>query len=301
MGTPEKIELAEKIWLLNIGKELGQKLSIKDLPAILTKVKEIIFPLIEWLDKPAPARKRGMLFFGSRFLNVWLERSGRWFVNFGIHGPDPEKKVFYADSQQLAEIMIERLEEFLNLYLIDRNFLKELPFLRDIVLYDAMVLRVLARFFEDVEKQLQEREERIRLMKERLNLLGDFSQSLDPLLSQGRIISMKGYSIFNEDEHGSHRCTEDYLCPEALGLFWEVVKGLRSGGSDKYYEFISEYHLRSLKEILRRVGWIIEEIPKARSRGDIDAKSLFGCNSGRLPLTEKELGVLKKLVDSIET
>lgn len=297
MGTLKEIKLAEKIRLLSVGKKLGRNLDVKDLPFILEKVKTTILPLVEWLDKPARAKKRGVLFFESRFLNIWLERSGRWFINFGIYDPESEKRVCYVDSQELAEIMIEKQEDFLNLYLVDRNFLTELPFLRDIALYDAMVLRVLARFFEDVEKQLQEREERILLMKERLNLFNDFAQSLDLLKSQGKTVSINGYSIFNKDEHGSRRCTKDYFCPEALKPFWEVVKSLRSGGADKYEE-VSKYRFESLGSILQQADYWVREVAAAGSK---DAKSLFAYSSGRLPLTREELDVLKKLVDSITT
>lgn len=321
MGTPKKKyrrqrelvspTIAERFQMLEIGKKTGQELNFEKLPDVLEGAKGILLPLVSWLDKPifpeaefvnypAPKefqRKRGVRLFESGVIDIWLERSGMWFLRF--RGFDRPQAIFQeVDSRQLAEIMLQKSDDFLRRSLKEVSILEEMPFLKDVALYDTLFLRFLSQFFKTAKSLIEEREKRLRLMGEWLNLLDDFSQSLDPLISQGKTVSIKGYSIWEEHKRGTSRCTEDYLCPEALKPFWETLKSRHSVRS-KYREFVTEHSFESLEELLRRLGWIFEEIKRARSRDETSADSLFGSNTGRLEFTEEEIAVLKKLVDSI--
>jgi len=286
-------------------------LDLKKLPDVLETAKGILYPLVSWLDKPifpepkflnypVPKefrRKRGVRLFESGAINIWLQRSGMWFLRFYNSG-SPQSIFREVDSEQLAEVLLLYSDVFLNQSLRGRKILGEISFLKDVALYDVLVLRLLSQFFEAVKRLLKEREERLRLMSEWLNLLDDFNHSLDPLTGQGKEVSIKEYSIFGEDQHGYHRCTENYLCPEALEPSWEALKN-RYSTSSEYKEFVSEHRITSLKDFLQWLGWIFEEIEHARSKGEMDAASLFGRSTGRLELAEDEIAVLKELVASI--
>ena len=322
MGTPkrkvvvfEKVfespKLGEKIRLLEIGKETGKALNFAKLADVLEEAKKILLPLVEGLNKslssevvfinnPLPEiyqKKRGVHLFGSNFMDIWLERSGMWFLR--LRGLDGKRILREADSRQLAEIMIQRRDGFLKNFLSLRGagLLDEIPYLRNIVFYNAMFVQVLSEFFKSAEDLIKKREEKLRVMREWLELLGDFGKSLDPLLSQGKRAVLKSYGISEETERGASNYACSYLNAEALKPFWQVIK--KRGGERCFKEDISEYSFESLFDILRRMGWIVEDIEKAKSMGKTDANSIWGCNTGRLPFTEEELTVLKEFVSSI--
>lgn len=204
-----------------------------------------------------------------------------------------------VNSQQLAGIMFQKSNDFLERFLRDVSILGGIPFLKNITLYNVVFPWFLSQCFETVKVLVEAREKRLRIMRERLNLLYEFSQSLDPLVSKGKEVLIKGYSIYKEGERGRGRCTSDYLCSEALEPFWEVSKNRSSRCSGQYRENICEHSIESLEAFLLRIGYIFSEIKEADE--DADANSLFGRSSGRLPFIEEELMVLRKLVDSITT
>ncbi len=327
MGTPKKKHrrqkelvspiVAEKIRLLEEGKKMSQELKVGLLPDFFGRIKDILLPLIPWLDKPifpraafidhsVPKvfqRRRGVRVFDSGIIGIWLERSGKWFLRDSES--DHYETVYQeVDSQRLAEIMFQKSDYFLKRFSRDSVILEEVPFLKDIVFYNMMFVRFASQCFESVKVLVEAREKRLNIIKEWLNLLNEFGQSLDPLIGQGKNVLIKGYSIFEERKHGrrgTSRCTADYLCSEALNPFWEVSKGRHSrypqGG--EYREIVSDYTSESLEELLRRLSWICDEI-KETGEG-ADANSLFGRSTGRLSLTEGEIVVLRELVNSIIT
>lgn len=321
MGSPKKKNVsqkelkpptvAEKIRLLEIGKEIGRSQDFESLLDILEESKGILFPLVPWLDKPfllgeqfmgCPVpitfqKKRAIHLFSVNFLHIWLERSGKWLL--WIRGAGKDGFFRDANSRQLAEIMLQKSDDFLKEFIKDDNFLVELAFLKEIALYYAIFLSVLPQFFKAVMALVKEREKRLQIMRERLNLLDDFVQSLDPLISQGKEVSIKEYSIWRDHERGTSRYTGDYLCPEALKPFWEVIK--KQPKPMGYRQHIDEYCPGSLEDFFWRVCYFFEEIAGAKSRGHADANSLIGFNSGRLPFTEKELMIIEEIVDSITT
>ena len=301
--------IAEKIRLLNVGKETGQKLGAEALPDVLKGLRDILLPLIPWLDKPifpeaafvdchTPKifeRRRGVRLFESNIIDIWLERSGKWFLRFrGSHRPEiPYQE---TDSQQLAEILLQKSDDFLKWSLSDVGILESIPFLKNVALYDVMFLRLVSQCFKSVKSLIEEREKRLSVMMEWMNLLGEFNQSLDPLTINREGVSIKSYSIFKDNPGGFRRYTADYFYQEALKPFWEVLKD-QSRPESQYREFVTEFNFDSLGDLLLRFGWTFDEIKKTDK--DADAKYLFGRTSGRLPLTEEEIDALKKLIDSI--
>lgn len=320
MGSPKQENIgqkelksptvAEKIRLLEIGKETGQSLNLEGLSEVLEGVKRILLPLVPWLDKPlllrerfrdcpvpiAFLKKRALHLFGASFLHIWFERSGKWLL--WIRGTGERGFFRNANSRQLAEIMVQRHDDFLKNFLRGAGFLDEIPCLKKIAFYNAIFVHVLSQFFKSVEDLIKEREERLCVMREWLELLGDFGKSLDPLISQGKRAVLKNYGIWEETEHGTSNRAWSYFSPDALKPFWEVIEK-RGGERSGYKEHIDEYSFKSLFEILQRMGWIVEDIEKAKSIGKADADSLWGYNTGRLPFTEEEMAVLKEFAGSI--
>jgi len=320
MGTPKKKykaqkvlvspAIAEKIRLLNAGKETGQKLGAEGLPNVLEGLRDILLPLVAWLDKPifhdaafvdcptpkAFEKRRGVRLFESGIVDIWLERSGKWFLRFrGSHRSETTYQEM--DSQQLAEILLQKSDDFLKKSLRNVGILEGIPFLKDVASYNVMFLQFVSQCFKSVKTLIEEREKRLRIMKDWLGLLYEFNQSLDPLVGHGKEISMKGYSIFEDHSRGTSRCTADYFCPEALKPFWKVLKNRPIRSESEYRKFVTEFSFDSLGDLLQRLSWAFDEIEKTNEGAD--AKDLFGRTSGRFPFTEGEIAVLKKLVDSI--
>lgn len=323
MGTPKKREvrqlesptIAEKIRLLEIGKETGKKLNLKMLPNVLEEVRIIILPLVSQLDKPLftaqsgdhgcpPPRifqnMRAMKLFDSSFIDIWLERSGRWFVWVRNIEGGINYQYLKADSKGLAEIILQKSNDFIEKSLRYRDLLNEVDILKEIVLFNTLVIWLPSQFIEYVNILIEEREAKIRIMKKRTDLAEDFIKSLDPLISQDKEISLKAFSI--SSHHGSHmsRATGDYFCPEALSVFWEYIIKSHPWSSE-YKRDDGKLHLDSLEKFIQRMIFIFEEIKRAKSAGRTDAKSIFSYNSGRLPLSEAELKVIKEAVESITT
>lgn len=348
MGTPKKHEtqkklvsptIAEKVRSLEFGKWIGQGLRINRYSDVLEHIGEILSPLVPWLDRPIfPAAEfssvsiprkfqgaRGMLLFRSDIMgmSVLLERSGKWFLRF--YSSHRSGEAFRrADSRQLASILIERADNFLREFSAAAgNTLKGLP-IKDIALYNLVFLRFSSEVLESVRALIKAREERLTAMKERLNLLGEFSQSLDPLVIRREEISLPRYFIWknHKSDNKSSRHTAGYFCRNALGPAREALKKWRDPNYT-YKEHASDCRIRSLPYFLSEIEMAIEGIKEYEGKARTDALlselsemdmameginkreekpnagALLGTISTRPPFTEEELTVFKNLVGLI--
>ena len=320
MGTPKskselkECNIIEKIELLNLGKEIGKELDISKLTVIFEKTKEILLPLVEWLDKPIFADKkwsipkkfqdkRGLLLFEASFITIWLQRSGRWFISndlYNIYSGSGEKspREFEVSSAELTAALKKRIKRFLeiSLRIYNQNFLENFPFIENLAVYQALILSVLPKFFENVNRVIKEREDRLQIIKSRLNSMDEFTRSLDPLASRGKSIQMKGYSIFGNDPGRSSRYTADYFCKEAINLFWQIANERHD--KERFKEYDGERSFESIKSFLEYLASQLNEIDESKRGNRTNVKSLFGFSSGRLPFSKGELKVIKKAVDS---
>lgn len=317
MGAPEKAErvlsspsLAFELRLLEMGKETGKKLDVSKLGQALELAKIILWPMVQGLDKeilPKPTGKtqerRGLLLFEDPVAYIWLLRSGKWLIwalEEGKLSKDGEREFKQCESHQLADFLIKNQKK-----LVKKNFksgfsadiLAELPFLKDIAVYSALFIPVFEQFFENASVILDERENRIKIMRERLALLQKFGKSFDLLASQGRKVILKEYSIWKESSHGSYNYASRYFSPEAVAPFWEHIKNSRSG--DRFVANDSERGFGSLEEFLSEVDYVIGEIALAEQQKRRTAQEIFGFNSCRLPLIESEKEAIRKAAAAI--
>lgn len=304
--------LADRIRLLGEGKSLSRRLDVQDWPVILEHMKEVLLPLVRWLDKPLEGasgftnpplprehqKTRAMIVFVCErhidFPRIALGRDGNWFIRVN-------DDYFVADTAKLSEFTTGRWSE-----LVKACLSKELiAFLSE----TDEVLLALARHYsmvwfmvqcaETVSKQLEERERRLAIMGERLKLFSQFGQTLDPIVSRNVAVKFPAFSIWtdHDDRPGTSRYSSDYLTEKALKPLWENSKRY----SPKHRKTLrleeSAYSAGSLERFLLRLGWMVEEISKTRSNGHMDAKSLCGM-SERLPFTQEEISVIKKLIRS---
>ncbi len=309
MGKPkeefrrEEVEVptfGEKLRLLEIGKRIGKSLNLERLSEVLEETKNILLPLVQWLDKPlfpenpyvpkAFQKARGMRLYPRTrtgdFFNIWLERSGKWLVVF-------RRNYRRIDSRQLAKIMIQEQGYFLYKSWQKIGLAKEIPPIKEIASYHSLILRVLSEFFKSAQEMLEDRQKRLNIMKKRADLLGEFIQSLDPLVSQGKTVEMKGYSIFYRHKSEiKSRYSDDYLCPDSLCSIWKAIAPRQD--SSAFEEFVSKYVFGSLEQFLEQMVRILERINEVKSKGPEDRET-----GDRITLEERELKAIEKVVNSI--
>lgn len=320
MGTPEDNErvvrpltFAEKLELLKFGEEIGQSLATERLAEVLERARIVIQPLVEWLDKPiyrgymtrVPLpqkfrKRRGLHLWGLRGgVIIWLERSGKW----ALWQDEPVLEFSEVNSRELALAIASRAKDFSQLFRIVEKKHELLweqmaSFFGEAATYYVLVVLLVSEFGENINKQLEEREKREKLMRQRLDSLREFTTALDPVAARERKVKVPAFSIFHENERGSSRSSGDYLCPEALVPFHKIIK--ERDKPSQYKELDGSYTPNSLSGLLDRMRYIVDDIVKAEQHDLRDAKSLFGCNYGRLPLSEEELVVLQKIAEQIK-
>lgn len=319
MGTPEKQRnqvvlepptIAEKIRMLETGKSMKTELGIKNLSTVIETAKEIILPLVRELDKPifpterdrkdVPEEfwdKRGLCLLSSTVMEIWLQRSGKWLLysrNGLLSGEIDEE----GDSEFLAKNMFHKMNDFLGRYRCQR-ILKELSFFEGTVIYNVILLKTFEQFFKNVKDLIEGREERLQIMRSRLNLLDDFTQSLDPVASSLEKTEIEIFEIWKETTRGARNEIKPYLNQKAIDPFWKHIEEKYSEELPTYKQHVFKITPKTLDDFLDRIGFFCDDITTAKSYGRTNVEEIFRFSSGRLPFTEDELVVLKELTESL--
>lgn len=297
--------VSEKIKALRKGEKIGGMLkpSIAILEEVLETIKGIILVMVSGLDETilseedakktslkAFSRSRGVKLYDEDSMVIWLERGGKWFVRF--YG-EPHSKLRAMDSRLLAKAILEKSDSFLRKFRF--AFGAEETLLNELALYQVICIELPLCFIKNISEIKKRREEKYRLMEERIHLLKDFVDSLDPLLNKGEELKLRECSIFHthSDRPGYSKNTSDYFHPEALKPFWEIYK--HCPDRERYHLYESNFTAKSLHDVLWRMSRIFEGISRAEGKG---AKEIWGIDR-RLPLTTEEREVLRDFVSSI--
>ncbi len=316
MGTPkqnlkeasqlQELSARERFQAMNIGKEMDFDFTAENLTVVLEEVVKILLPLVQWLGKKITetfycevqeqfrnCRAIRLLSDHSSFMDIALGRSGEWIVR-------EEKTFSFYSSAKLAEQIVKKSHVFLVRSLGHKTnlakFIEDTVFMKKVALRNSLIW-LLTEFFNSVEKQIKEREERFDIMRQRMSVFSDFRTTLDPLVIKEKPLAMPEYCIWENSGGGSRRASQDYLLPEALNSTLEIAK---KDGKRECWLYETKGYISSLDNFLFRVGNIVEDIAIAEERKLTDAQSLRGWNSGRLPFTKEETVVLKKKILEIE-
>ncbi len=313
MGTPQtktgSLEIWQKLCFLKRGAKLGERMEAGDFEEIMEMTKKIVLPFVKQLDKPiflhaidkedVPKNyqeKRGILMFKSEVMNIWLQRTGKWFIryqkegtlNFVYHelsSSDISENIFYTSNRFLSNF-VERA----------RNCLEILPFLEQVFLYYILPLNFVTQSLETIKKAVDERRKQLSEIEDVFGFMSDFTQSLDPLTCRRKKLSLTEHSIFGETSRGESRDTAGYFVSGALDPFWEVARKRDNPKKHSQKNFRRQFD--SLDHLIRHLMYVCSEIKETPSTNN-SAKALFGRSSGRLPLSVTEIAVIKKLVESI--
>ena len=298
----------EKLQAIGIGKEIDFDFNAENIEIVLGEALEILLPLAQYLDREMSRnldgpiddknkKRRAMLLhsgYGWGYMDIMLERSGEWLVRINGENVKDDERYLSIDTFSLAELIRRNPEDLLKgAFRGERmvEFIKKNVFLMNISCRFALIW-LMNSFFESVQKQLKEREERFEIMKRRISVFADFKDALDPLATRKEPLKMKYYSIFTETERGHSRDTGDYLVSSALNEFWKISSS-REGC--KHISYTTDMSTSSLSTFLDRIGYMVSNITVS------DVPSLWRYRSTeRLPFTKEEMIVLKELARKIE-
>ncbi len=207
------------------------------------------------------------------------------------------------DSKELADLLLLAenflVREALKDPVPDRQekLFELMPCLRDVASHYAGAWFV-GQCFETVKSALAEREERLKIMKQRMDFLQEFQASLDPIMVRGEPLPLPHYALYSKTSTGSSVAAGNYLAASSLDDFWKIID--ERGARDRYFTLGENDSVDSLKKLLEMVIYMNYKISTAESQHRDTAERLFGDNSGRLPFSPGEIVALQRVVESLE-
>jgi hypothetical protein len=310
--------MKEAIRFLRLGYGTLPVPDVKTICPVLEGLKAILLPIVQYMDKPLAEigvfsgvettpeflSGRYMLFFepdseipywsmAPRRLSVALNRAGHWFA--GPFKKTGRERAFYTGMTTLglAGLLLQRIRERLpSMFELNKVVVKDrepgrgVGFLKDLCVYSGVVAFVSVSCRHTMLQVLKAKEDRLRLIRERLELGGRLAEAMDPLLSGRREAALAEYAIDEKTERGTRREASFYLSENALAPLWAILKKHYPRNMEEGKYITRQYMLQfpSLDELVSRLHVIFNNI----GRGD-----------GRLPLIPEEVEVLKALVASI--
>lgn len=285
--------------------------------SILEMMKNILLPMVRFMDKPIielPAfskadvpvafhAQRVMLVFDGysygSFMSLGLARSGKWFVDL-FAAEAREARFQCVDSPDLAILVyrhaktlspISTYEAYEEWTRADNDF----RFLDDIVRYAAIV-RFISECHKTMRLALKEQEERIRIQRERVELIGQFAGALDPIVSGRNTKQLPRHTIFHKTATGQSRAAgSSYLALAALEPFWELIRTPARSDRDRFRPFLESSSPSSLQNFSEYLARTLAEIWKSRENGERPRPAIHFLHrsDGRMPFSPEEIDVLK--------
>jgi len=308
--------IAEKMRLLELGRSARGKSVLDNLVPILDAMKDFLLPLVQWLDVdlsqthpftnpklPEGFEKRALPVFLDEWaiqLSFALDRAGHWIIK-------DDGKYFVKDSEGLSRFIVwkktliikaslghprDELVKFLDENLVCLNLAKR-----------HSIVWLLGECHKRVEAQLKAREERMEIMRKRMDAFADFGPSFDPIGSSGAKLLVPNFCIFQEYAGGGSRnVANSYMSPKALKPFWKAIKERYTSPAEqaRFRLNSGNRHHDSLGGLLKFIEYDLKEIAYAKKADCMGADRLLGSSSGRLPLDPEELKILQAIIESVE-
>lgn len=307
MGAPKQLKrfsVYQMSETLSLARETAMNFRSIDARAkALDCLRVSLLPIVEWLDKritdcfPEPwnstfftSIKRALPLF-KRFGKLYpiaLVREGDWVM------VDPRREELVSvSSGQLAEFISQSRHEILCSipwpYEKQSLIAAESMGMKEVVEHCAF-LKYIACGMEELDKVLQEREERLRTMRANFSFLGSFVEGIDPFTCDWQGPFLPGYALFwKSAEGGVSRSSGTYFVP---GPVEEAVKkrnSMRLSPSQKENEYIffnESCHPEKLESFLSRVCHILTDVSKPGQ-------------FGREPFSKEEIKVVADFIKGI--
>ena len=190
---------------------------------VFENIAKILAPIVQYFDKPLNTqtpfvhngkrlgitKERALVVFdgyGVGTFSIALTRSGKWFYADSYDEPPIAMDTHAIASKIFSKRMLLAREASYERIPKDG----QLHFMKNLFIH-AGLLSFLNGVHVTIQKCIDEREEKLCLMREELKLFDDFCSALDPIVSSGNSVDIVGYSIFWEGNHGTSRITADYL------------------------------------------------------------------------------------------
>lgn len=354
MGTPgitgsngnnelEPVSVHERVVLRELSREMARTIDLGKLPEVLESLRQSLMPLVHVLGKTlgkAPpfnvSRSSRKLSELSHALLVYnghaqgtfslaLARNGKWIVEVYSSRGGKDTRLSLENSEDLASSILGRMDELVGAE-VAQNFIlmftnkSDLEFFFGLVRY-VCIMDFFEHCYETMAKLIDEREEKLRMMRQRIGMVRELSEFLDPLALSGQVVPTSQYAIWLEYTQGDSRSTGDYLHIDALDPFRKILARKPSEGWTPVRNRDSKYVERSSvveHGTLKRFVFVLSDIASEISRGasaianvhpsggalandHLDrAAHIFNRDLGRVPLSAGELGALRSVASAIK-
>lgn len=234
------ITFPERNLVLSIIRGAREISSARDLEPIVVLICYILGPLVEWLDKvidvkfgdpSAPTKARVMKLFDTQFHQIYINRLGEFLVRTKGRADEVHKSIH--------EILFKDLEATIETW--GPGFLElsnRLPGLRGQAIRFHLISEIDHRL-DEIESVLTERENRIKIMRNRLEELTSLSRGLDQVgLTGPHELEFQHL----RDENTGRRVSRNYLSATMLDTERGEVEKLKMKIPDlrSFLNFISE-------------------------------------------------------------
>lgn len=304
MGTPklEPIKVSERTRLLMLALKTAASFNDEDIRSryrdILEELRKELYSMVQWLDKPikdqfpfhhpsvsSPAQLRGVVLidgFGHGIPSLGLARSGRWIL---LLHKEHKAEVKLADSQEVLDSFLAREEHIrpagYHTYFAPEKA-KALDFF-DRIIRHLRFQQILTLIYERARKVIEEREERFRVIKDKLGFWEVFTKALDPLEYGEPAKGFEFFSILVRNDRGESRSSPDYLTQKQAQEVL-VSKQKRYRGLDLCVRR-SPYTPRSLSDLLH-ILHLLDEMSEKWEEEWSDNK--------RPPFSKEELAIIRE-------
>lgn len=333
MGAPTvcQVKPHEMVQVLGEAVRIGKAMNPDHLVDVLATIKSIVMPLVPWLGKdldplfwppekssiPEETMKRSALIiyegFGKGRISIALSRDGNWLVLHRQPDQDGVMCRMHPDSKEIANVVLDDimfvLERTGNLNLVVNRV--RLQFFEGLIVHDE-IIKFVKEVFQTIAKLIDEREERLRNMRERLGLVKNMADMLDPIVSQGLELSIGTYAVWLKTARGTSRKTTDYLHPKAIEPFGKVLEEADPKGSRGYKIEPDQRIIRSINDLIgfathhaRNIISTPQSSPflgpdsKKEDRIMLLARRVLDDNSSRIDFIKEEVDTLRTLVGQI--
>ncbi len=306
MGTPklEPISVSERTRLLMLAAKIAASFNDEEdirrrYADVLEELRAELYSMVQWLDNPlkdqfpfsdpsvpSPAQSRGVVLingFGHGTPSLGLARSGQWIL---LLHKEHKAEVKLAESQEVFDSFFAKEKHIWPAGYPTYSSLEKAKALEffDGIIRHLRFQKILTLICEGARKVIEEREERFRIMKDKLGFWEVFTKALDPLEYGEPSSGFEFFSISRKTEHGTSRSSSDYLTEKQVQ---EVLTGRQQRNRDRdLYVSRSPYTPRSLSELLRRVMHLLDDMSE---KGDKEWP-----HDKRLPFSKEELAIIRE-------
>lgn len=308
--------ISDTLEVLALAELCSKPLGFGNLNDALEQLKEILLPLVEFLDQEVQAtpdikhrlqdegresKERLLLLYPPRNADTLfvlaINRSGEWIV---VREGRLERVTTLQLTDEFNQVRHRMIPQSIGGYATDFVMDKFLELGFGGIGEQSAIIHFLRSCSERIIALIEEREKRLQMMRKRVGILDMFASALDPIAASGEHLRLVQHGIVDEGGHGARMGPQGYFDLSALDPFWEIAK--RRTDHDDYKPHIMTLEIEDMQRALRVIMGRIKGVEEAEDRNRSTADDLFGwTGGGQLDLNPAEIEYLRKVREQIES